>query len=66
MIVYNELNWYIVTNQYCALCHSFYYIYFERNKHNTKLAQMIRAILAVRPVQSAIHDMFSNLFLLDA
>jgi len=67
MIIYIELNWYIVTNQYCALCNSFYYRYYERNKHsNTKLAQMIRAILAVRPVQPAVHDMFSNLFLLDA
>jgi len=27
MILYNELNWYIVTNQYCALCNSFYYIH---------------------------------------
>ena len=36
MILYNELNWYIITNQTCALCNSFYYIYFDENKRSER------------------------------
>jgi len=64
MSVYNVFIWCIVTNQYmyCVTV-------FNTNilsEINTQLAQTIRAIFtqAVRPVQSVVYDMFSNLFML--
>jgi len=48
----------MITNQYCALCNSFYLIHLERNKHNNTKSTDAKSYssFVVRYMQSIVHD----------